>query len=117
MLVAVQVFAWYIVFRNLVCDHLCHIWISRILDTVWHSLRTHCLLLPTPPLFRSRQSGCPESVESLPLVQRSQAPFPCVFFDHASSCFFPLPRDLHFVTRSRRISETARLGPFLVDRI
>lgn len=32
--------------------------------------------------------GCPKSVESLPLVQRSQAPFPCVFFDHASSCFF-----------------------------
>src|ERR1700757_1858302 len=44
--------------------------------------------LPTPPHFRSRQSGCPKSVESLPLVQRSQAPFPCVFFDHASSCFF-----------------------------
>src|ERR1700756_2902322 len=29
----------------------------------------------------------------------------------------PLPRALHSVTRSRRISETARLGPFLVDRI
>src|ERR1700756_2902323 len=33
MLVVVQVFAWHIVFRSLVCDHLCHIWISRVLDT------------------------------------------------------------------------------------
>ena len=34
MIVTVQVFAWHIVFRNLVCDHLCHIWIFRIFDTL-----------------------------------------------------------------------------------
>jgi hypothetical protein len=35
MVVIVELFTWHIVFRNLVRDHLCHIWISRIFDTVY----------------------------------------------------------------------------------
>src|SRR5215475_163198 len=35
MVVVVQVFAWYIVLRNLVSDYFCHIWIARIFDTVY----------------------------------------------------------------------------------
>src|SRR6476660_8453761 len=33
-------------------------------------LRTHCLLLPVRPYFRSLQSGCPKSVESLHFVRQ-----------------------------------------------
>src|ERR1700758_1085610 len=118
MLVVVQVFAWHIVFRNLVCDHLCHIWISRILDTVYgirfERVAFFCQLLHT---FGVGHRGVRNLLSRSPLSSGVRPRFHAFFsitLRHVSS---PLSRDLHSVTRSRRISETARSGPFVVDRI
>src|SRR5215469_15626517 len=94
---------------------LTHPDLSHFPHRILHPLQTHCLLLPTPPHFRSLQSGCPKSVELLHLVQRSRAPFPYVSFDRASSSFFSgAATFLSDLLTARQANCTNR--SFLVDR-
>ena len=103
MLVVVQVFARHVVFRNLVSGHLCHIWISRIFDTVYsirfERIAFFCQLLHT---FGICNRGVRNLLSRPRTAQRSQAPFPYVFFDYGSSCFLTPAERPSSVTRSRR---------------
>src|ERR1700751_2059957 len=111
MLVVVQVFPWHRVFRNLVREHLCDIWISRIIDT-GYGIRVEIIAFYCQPLhsFGGGNRGLRKLLSRSPLSSGVRPRFH-VFFSitlrHVSS---PLPRALHSVTRSRRISEPARLG-------
>src|SRR5215468_5495295 len=96
MLVVVQEFARHVVFRNLVSSHLCHIWISRIFDTVYsirfERIAFFCQLLHTFGI-------CNRGVRNL--LSRPRLPsgvmsrfhtFFSITVRHVSS---PLPSDLH----------------------
>src|SRR5262252_9543958 len=94
MLVVVQVFARHVVFRNLVSGHLCHIWISRIFDTVYgirfEGVAFLCQLLHT---FGVCNRGVRNLLSSSPLssgVRPSFHAFLPITLRHVSS-LLPLP--------------------------
>jgi hypothetical protein len=114
MVVIVEVFTWHIVFRNLVCDHLCHIWISRIFDTVngvsFERITFFDQLLDT---FGVRK-GVSEICRVLPACPAESGPVSMCFFRSRFVIFFLRVAQLHLWHGPNVTIPTARGDPFLV---